>query len=149
MTDEHDPIVITKAPWWMESFKTLGLPTMFLLALLYMIWKSGSWAATTVIVPLFEKQVQFIEESSAMTQKMSETVESIDATISAQGQHASEMMSSHRAMREAVDTNLKAIHATQQVTTINQDFLKRQEKASEEIVDILQSIDATLKKTNP
>jgi hypothetical protein len=49
-------MAIEKNPW-VEATKSLGLPTVFLGVVLYMIWSAGGWAGETVVVPLFKKQI--------------------------------------------------------------------------------------------
>ena len=89
---EPAPEVGSKAPWWMEAIKTLGLPTAFLCVIVYMIWSAGTWAGTAIVFPLFQKQMDFIDQASEMTKSMEVTMSKIDGTLSAHGEHALESL---------------------------------------------------------
>lgn len=81
-----------ETPWWFGAAKSLGLPTCFLVALLYMIWSAASWAGEQVVIPLFKKQMEFIDSASKMTEEINSTTTIINKTLEAHGQHAIESL---------------------------------------------------------
>ena len=54
----------TPKHWALDSIKSLGLPTVFVAVLLYLIVSAGKWAATDVIKPLVERQMTFIDTAT-------------------------------------------------------------------------------------
>lgn len=70
----------SQEPWQVKLAKTLGLPTVFLLILLYFIYQAGTWMAHSIAVPLFEKQTKFIDEATDMMSDMSDTLKENQAT---------------------------------------------------------------------
>lgn len=84
--------VDSKVPWWMDAVKTLGLPTLFLGVVTYMVWSAGIWAGKEVVIPIFNKQVAFIDEATKMTNEMTATTVQINKTLEAHGQHAIEAL---------------------------------------------------------
>ena len=120
-----------KNPWWIDAVKTLGVPTSFLIAVTYMIWSAGSWAGTTVVVPIFQKQMEFIEKASSMTEEMNRTTSLINKTLEAHGQHAIE--------------NLKTCQRVEEIAAETQTDVKVLTKSHDQILGVLQSIDANTK----
>jgi hypothetical protein len=53
-----------KQPWWVETIKTLGLPTTFLVIVLVMVWRGGKWVSSDVIMPLVHRQMEFIDTAT-------------------------------------------------------------------------------------
>ena len=49
---------------WIESIKTLGLPTVLLVTVLIMLWRAGKYISTDVIKPMLESHLQFVKEST-------------------------------------------------------------------------------------
>lgn len=117
-----------KPPWYMDAIRTLGLPTVFLCALLYGIWTAGSWAASTIIVPLFEKQMEFIDEASQMTREMTAVTSAINTTLNASGQHSIE--------------NLKVGNEIKTVTLETNGNVKAMQESQNQILDVLKNIEA-------
>jgi hypothetical protein len=116
---------------WVESVKALGLPTVFLGVVVYMIWTAGSWAGETVIVPLFEKQMKFIDRASEMTEEMNSTTKIINKTLEAHGQHAVESLKTCHDIRE---TGLETHSDVKEVKT-----------SSGQMLDVLKNIDENTK----
>lgn len=85
-------VVKEDGPWWAGLIKSLGLPTCFLIALLYMIWQAATWAGEQVVIPLFKKQMEFIDQASEMTREINSTTTLINKTLEAHGQHAIESL---------------------------------------------------------
>lgn len=125
------PTPDNKTPWWMDGIKTLGVPTSFLIALVYMIWMAGSWAGNTVVVPIFNKQMDFIDKASAMTQEMSRTTALINKTLEAHGEHAIE--------------NLKTCQRVEEICSKTATDVKVMSKSHDQILGVLQSIDQNTK----
>ena len=76
-----------KQPWWVETIKTLGLPTVFLVVIVFMLWRGGKWASTEVIMPLFQRQMVFIDTA---TKTLTDTQEAATEVKEGQEQgHAS------------------------------------------------------------
>ena len=63
-----------KPHWIVGAVKTVGVPTVFLGILLYMIYSSGSWAGTEVVIPIFKKQTEFIDRTAAVVEEIRDAV---------------------------------------------------------------------------
>jgi len=63
-----------KTHWIVGAVKTVGVPTVFLGILLYMIYASGRWAGIEVVVPLFKKQTEFIDRTAAVVEEIRDAV---------------------------------------------------------------------------
>lgn len=114
--------------WVVEAVKSLGLPTVFLGIIVYMIWTAGSWAAATIIVPLFEKQMAFIDEASQMTREMTSVTAAINTTLKASGAHSIE--------------NLKISNEVKTVTSDTNSTIKMVQKSNDQILDVLKNIES-------
>ena len=117
-----------RGPWWMDAVKTLGLPTVFLGVVTFMIWSAGSWAGEKVIMPLFNKQMTFIDEASKMTSEMNRTTSLINQTLQAHGEHAIE--------------TLRISSDTQKVVMMSESELKGIQRSHEEMIRILEKIES-------
>ncbi len=120
-----------EAPWWIGAVKSLGLPTCFLMALLYMIWTAATWAGDTVVVPLFKKQMEFIDEASKMTSEINNATIVINKTLEAHGQHAIESLKTCNEIRSVVVEN------GDRIDTVRED--------NEKVLDVLKSINENTK----
>lgn len=119
------------APWWMDAIKTLGLPTAFLMVLLYMIWSAGTWTGTNVVMPLFQKQTEFIQSAAEMTTKVSANVEIINKTLHAHSEHSVETL---RIASETKDLVIQNGNAVRNIADTNN-----------EVVGVLKKIEANTK----
>ena len=63
-----------KAHWIVGAVKTVGVPTVFLGILLYMIYASGRWAGIEVVVPLYKKQTEFIDRTATVVEEIRDAV---------------------------------------------------------------------------
>jgi len=63
-----------KAHWIVGAVKTVGVPTVFLGILLYMIYASGKWAGIEVVVPLFKTQTEFINRTAVVVEEIRDAV---------------------------------------------------------------------------
>jgi hypothetical protein len=95
----------SKAPWYFDAIKNLGLPTCFLAAVLYMIWTAGTWAGKEIIFPLFEKQTTMIDEVSGMVKTMEGSMQGINKTLEAHGSHAVEALKICNETRDCTKEN--------------------------------------------
>lgn len=123
--------LVEKPPWWIDAVKTLGLPTVFLGVLTYMIWVAGGWTGNTIVLPLFRKQMEFIEKASSMTEEMNRTTSLINQTLDAHGQHAVENLKTCQRIEATVrdtDTNIKVM-----------------QKSHDQTLSVLRSIDENTK----
>ena len=77
MTEQKDvmQVLIEKEPWWMTVTKQLGLPTGLLLVMVYGVYQSAIWFGTTILVPLTERQMTFINQVDESVQKITTIVE--------------------------------------------------------------------------
>lgn len=116
-----------KPPWYIEVIKTLGLPTAFSCIFLYGIWTAGSWAASVIIVPLFDKQMKFIDEASEMTREMTAVTSAINTTLRASGEHSIE--------------NLKVCNEIKTVTMETNGNVKAMQESQDQILDVLKNIE--------
>jgi len=98
--------------WIVAAVKSLGLPTVFLGIITYMIWVSGGWAAENVVMPLFRKQMSFIDEASAMTKQMTETTKQIETMIKEQSKDTGNAVNEVVKNREAVVANRQIFQTT-------------------------------------
>lgn len=69
------PVLVEKEPWWMNVIKQLGLPTVLLLLLMYGAWQAAIWFGQTILVPLTERQMTFINQVDESVQKITTIVE--------------------------------------------------------------------------
>ena len=136
MTDEAS----SKAnnPWWADAVKDFGLPTVFLGVLTYMIWCAGSWAATTIIMPLFTRQMEFIDQAKSTTQQMEATLSAVKSTVDAAGDHQVETL---RVTAKIIDT----LDANHEVVVSNSQVLEAQTQSTGEMLKTLKQIE---KNTN-
>ncbi len=116
---------------WVEATKTLGLPTVFLGVIVYMIWIAGSWAGESVVMPLFEKQMKFIDKAAEMTEEMNSTTQIINKTLEAHGQHAIE--------------SLKVCHDIRQTGLETKVDVKEISTSHTQMLDVLKNIDENTK----
>jgi hypothetical protein len=124
-----------KQPWWMETAKQLGMPTVFLLLLLWMVYEGGKWTGNNVIAPIAKKQIEFIEKASVMTDQMSRTIDSIDHRMEESARSIKATAESLMLLDESVE--------------INYDLLNRHTQETQEQTRILKSIDESLKDNCP
>ena len=77
MTEQKDvmQVLIEKEPWWMTVTKQLGLPTVLLLIMVYGVYQAAMWFGTTILVPLTERQMTFINQVDESVQKITTIVE--------------------------------------------------------------------------
>lgn len=77
MVEEKEvlPVLVEKEPWWMNVIKQLGLPTVLLLIIMYGAWQSAVWFGQTILVPLTERQMTFINQVDESVQKITSIVE--------------------------------------------------------------------------
>jgi hypothetical protein len=77
VTEQKDvmQVLIEKEPWWMTVTKQLGLPTVLLLIMVYGVYQSAIWFGTTILVPLTERQLTFINQVDESVQKITTIVE--------------------------------------------------------------------------
>lgn len=134
-----------RAPWYLDAVKTLGVPTVFLFCVLYMLWVSGQWAGTTILLPLYQKQSQFIDSATSMTEKMAVTTEEINRTLKAHGEHAVENLRLSNALHTATESCTKAVIDCQSQVKANQDLIKAQMDSNKEhqknVLDVLKKIE--------
>lgn len=139
MTPEKTKSEVTVPLWGVDAVKTLGLPTIFLGVLIWMIWSAGTWAGTNILLPLYQKQSQFIDAASTMTTKMALTTDEISRTLKAHGEHSVEA--------------LKVNMLLQQMLTENSELLLKHSKDIEEshnaILGVLKDIEENTKHTSP
>lgn len=113
----------------MDAVKTLGLPTMFLGVMTYMVWSAGIWAGQTVVIPLFNKQVAFIDEATKMTQGMTSSTQIISKTLEAQGEHALEVLRISQEIQSTVkDAKSQTEINGERLRGLNDSMLKTLEK---------------------
>lgn len=100
-----DEDVSKKTVWWMDAVKSLGLPTVFLGVILYMLWSAGTWAGTEVVYPLFEHQSKVIDDAGKMIQTMDSSMNEINQTLEAHGEHAIESLKQINEARSEIREN--------------------------------------------
>ena len=94
-----------KAPWWMEAIKTLGLPTVFLLAIVYMLWSAGRWAGSVIIYPLFEHQTKMIDNVDGMVNATIQSMKSIEQSLKANNEQCIETMKTVNESARVISSN--------------------------------------------
>ena len=134
-----------KAPWYIDAVKTLGVPTVFLFCVLYMLWVSGQWAGTTILLPLYQKQSQFIESATKMTEKMMVTTDEINRTLKAHGENAVENLRVTNSLHKATETCTSAIIDCHKQVQASQDLIREQAETNKEhqknVLDVLKKIE--------
>ena len=63
--------------------RDFGLPVTLLLALLYMLWRAGSWAGVNVLKPITDKHVEFVDKLAESQKQLSDTQERQAETLDA------------------------------------------------------------------
>jgi hypothetical protein len=69
------PVLVEKEPWWMNVVKQLGLPTFLLLIMSWGVYQSATWFGTTILIPLTDRQLTFINQVDESVQKITTIVE--------------------------------------------------------------------------
>lgn len=128
MTDEEDS---KKAPWWVGAINKAGIPTGVLAVVLWLLYCGGVWTGNTIIVPLFERQVKFMDETSEMIQEQTRTSGLINKTLEAHGQHA-------------ID-NLKTCYEIKSTGLETHGGVKAMQLSHEQVLNVLKSIDENTK----
>jgi hypothetical protein len=68
-------VLVEKEPWWMNVIKQLGLPTLLLLVMVYGVYQCAVWFGTTILVPLTERQLIFINQVDESVKKITEIID--------------------------------------------------------------------------
>jgi len=66
---------------WVDVASKLGVPVAILAAMLYGIYKSGKFLAEKIAVPLFERQVHFMDTTAACLSQQTETCSLIRSNL--------------------------------------------------------------------
>ena len=74
-------VVQQKAPWWIESIKHLGLPTVLLIAMSYGVYRTGIWTGETIVIPMYNRQMLFIDKVEKSVEAMASAVEEHAASV--------------------------------------------------------------------
>ena len=106
-SEEVERVKIYRQPWWLDAVKSLGLPTVFLGVLLYMLYQAGIWTATEVVYPLFKQQSEFISSANDVMDSIEGTTNEIAKTINADGAHTIEILKAQQTLQESVLVNQK------------------------------------------
>ena len=64
MTDEE------KTDWRIKAIKELGLPVCLLAVMIAGLWYGGSWTGNQIVLPLFNRQIQFIDSTDSAMRDM-------------------------------------------------------------------------------
>jgi hypothetical protein len=129
MGDEKSPV-----SWQVDVIQKLGFPTVFSCAILWMLWRGCSWLGTEVLLPLYNKQVVFIESATAMTGSMQVTTTEMNATLSTYGKTLEDQVHTYEAIVDATEVNTELIRQ-------NQDLLKKLTNDSSKQLDVLERIE--------
>ncbi len=127
-----------KSPWWISTINRLGLPTALLCIILFMLWQGGVWTANNVAMPIVKKQVEFIDSASKANEEMATITREIRDTLKQQKVHGDSAVQEFFKLSEKIDHNQKDA----QVRT---ELLEYAATADKQSLEILRSIDATLK----
>ena len=106
-SEEVEHVKIYRQPWWLDAVKSLGLPTVFLGIICYMLFEAGTWTATEVVYPLFKQQSEFIANANGVMKSIERTTEDIAKTINADGAHTIEILKAQQTLQESVLVNQK------------------------------------------
>ena len=129
----------SRSPWYIDFIKTQGIPTAFLVGIVFMIWTAGTWAGTNIIYPLFEKQTKFLDTLEGAVKNMDTSIEKINDTLGAHGAHAAETLkSSTTAEGAAVGNSVKLDMIAEKMNT-----------SDEKIIGILEQIEKNTSKEVP
>ena len=94
-------IIKTSDPWWIESLKQLGLPTMLVMLFCVGGYQAALWYATNVALPESRRQLEFIDKVEASVSRMSDA---IAGYTSNSGKIASELEAINRGIVDLNDT---------------------------------------------
>ena len=97
------PMTEDKPPWWMDSIKTLGLPTILLLALGYGLWTSLQWYADKILVPQQASQKQYIEKASQLMDQLAVSTAETSVKIGGQSEHTTEILHNTARIKDTTD----------------------------------------------
>lgn len=127
-----------RAPWYFDAIKTLGVPTVFLFCVLYMLWVSGQWAGTTILLPLYQKQSEFIDSATTMTNKMAVATDEINRTLKAHGEHAIESLRICNELHEASEQHSQKVSEFHEMIRAQIETNKDHQK---NVLDVLKKIE--------
>jgi hypothetical protein len=68
-------VYVEKEPWWMNVMKQLGLPTFLLLIMSWGVYQAAIWFGSTILVPLTDRQMTFINQVDESVQRITTIVE--------------------------------------------------------------------------
>lgn len=119
----------SRSPWYIDFIKTQGIPTAFLVGIVFMIWHAGTWAGANVIYPLFEKQTKFLDALEGIVKNMDTSIEKINDTLDEHGEHAAETLNSSKiAEGAAVSNGAKLDLLSEKINTSNEKLIGVLEK---------------------
>lgn len=79
---EHPPdeeisnkVFLQREHWGLSLVKQLGLPTALLLIMIYGIYQSATWFGAKVMIPLTDRQLEFIDQVDKSVQRVATVVE--------------------------------------------------------------------------
>jgi len=79
---EHPPdeeisnkVFLQREHWGISLVKQLGLPTALLLIMIYGIYQSATWFGAKVMIPLTDRQLEFIDQVDKSVQRVATVVE--------------------------------------------------------------------------
>ena len=100
-----------KTHWIVGAVKTVGVPTVFLGILLYMIYSSGRWAGVEVVMPMFKKQAEFIDRTATVVEEIK------DAVVDDTGER-NEILKQAAANHKELEVNRELIRSSSEEQTI-------------------------------
>ena len=64
-----------KVPWWIKVFRELGLPVAIICVMGYGGWHAVTWFGNSIALPMFQRQMIFIDEVQKATQDIASAVQ--------------------------------------------------------------------------
>lgn len=75
--DEEAPskVFLQREHWGIALVKQLGLPTALLMIMIYGVYQGATWFGAKVLIPLTDRQMEFIDQVDQSVQKITTIIE--------------------------------------------------------------------------
>lgn len=97
----------SRASFWLRIFERLGLPVAILCFLGYGGWVGARWLGTEIIVPMFNRQMEFIDKVETSVDEVAKAAAAANADRN-EMVHQLQMLSTTSAEQTAVLEDIKA-----------------------------------------
>ena len=122
--------------WRIKTIKQLGVPTAFLVAILYLGYRGVEWFGVSILTPLFQRQMSFMDS-------LERSVTTIDATLNDYSTINAKLLSDQVLTHQAVLEN-RTIN--QDTNGILKEYVKERTEQNRAILEVLDKIEKNIKK---